>query len=70
MPLHEKKKKNESKQSNIENVGGTHFVSLLDLISHTWSFYKMFDIAWCDKYDLSVLGLLYFTNSLISREHL
>ena len=30
----------------------------------------MFDIAWFDKYDLSVLCLLYFMNSLISREHL
>ena len=30
----------------------------------------MFDITWCDKYDRSVLCLLYFKNSLISREHL
>ena len=30
---------------------------LQNLISHTWSLYKMFDIAWCDKYDLSVLCL-------------
>ena len=28
----------------------------------------MFDIAWCDKYDLSVL-CLYFVNSLVSGEH-
>ena len=30
----------------------------------------MLDIAWCDKYDLSVLCLLYFINSLTLREHL
>ena len=30
----------------------------------------MFDTAWCDKYDLSVLCLLYFISSLISRERL
>ena len=29
----------------------------------------MFHIAWCDKYDLSLLCLLYFINSSISREH-
>ena len=28
----------------------------------------MFDIAWCDKYDISVLCLLYFINGLISKK--
>ena len=37
--------------------------------SHTWSFYKLLDIASCDRYDLSVLCLLYFIKSLISRSH-
>ena len=67
LPVHEK---NEKKQLNIENLGGTHFVPLLNLIKHTWSFYKMFHIAWCDIFDFSALCLLFFVNSLISREHL
>ena len=47
------------------NLDGTHFVPTLNLISHTWSFYKMFDIAWCDKYDFSVMCLLCSISSLI-----
>ena len=59
MPPHER---NKYKPSNIENLDDTHF---LPLLSHTWYFYKMFDITWCHKYDLSVLCLLYlcFINS-------
>ena len=63
-------KKNEFKPSNIENLDVTHFVPLKNLISHTWSFYKVFHIACCDKYVSSVFYLLYFINSSISRERL
>ena len=33
--------------------------------SHTWLFYKMFDIAWCDKYDLSLLCIYSLPNLLL-----
>ena len=57
----------KSTETIFENRDGTHFVLL-----HTWSFYKKFDVAWCDKYDLSVLCLLqlYIINSIILKKHL
>ena len=43
-------KKNEKIPIKYWSRDGTH-------VSHTWSFNKMFAIAWCDKYDLSVFCL-------------
>ena len=50
--------KNEQKPSNIQNLDSTHFAPFWNLISYTWSFYKMFGIVWYLKHDLSVLFLL------------
>ena len=62
-------KKNEWKPSNTENPDGTHFLPPLKFKSHAWYFFKMFDSAWCDKCDLSVL-CLYIVNSLVSGQNL
>ena len=44
-----------------------HVLYPLKFNSHTLLFYKIFAIAWCDKYDLSIFCLLYFIKSLLNR---